>query len=847
MAEGKFVISLQNKLAEGLDGAKRDLSSFESTTQQIGKSIERAFTLTAIVVGLKKLGEAAFDCYKEFGEMDRTFKQLKIALDGNETSYKKATSLIEEMTKVTLTSKDEIEKLVAELATLGKSDADIEKITKAAVNLSNVTGKDLNASFLLINGTYEGTVGKLGKLLPEIGNLTKEQLASGGATDLINTKFGELSAKLAGDNIPQKMKNLKDSFSELKESIGGMTQGFFSPLISGIQSIVDKWNDVITTQATYAKNSDILNNKEVYNQGNALKAAVANAKIDQDKFYESWRMSMLTTPGLNKMVGGQATPIYTPKESYEKGIFAGILGNYFQQMGNVAAYSQALDRYTAANPGWDKARLELSPSPTINPPAAGKGRNGGYKAPTSILDFFIPMQKDDFYLFQQGLADSVGEGSSFSSAMSEALVSDLTAPTFTNALSAAYAGAVDGIGGTSGISGLIDSGLVNEIVAASGILDQFNTESIFTGRGVGSGLSGEIAAMGPLDAAMEGMVDAVNPVTDTLETLNTNLVLFEESLLVNYAPPKTQSQLLSEAYGGNVDGIGVYLGTSSSSTSSGTLEASAFSSVLSQITKGMKGAFDSVKLSTPSFMTDMLGPISTLLDALGPIGDILMGMNPILALLIPIIEGFVAVLGPAITSTLEPFMDVLTMVGTMLGQALLPILDALFPFISLLANILMTVLTPVIQLIAPILTIICSLFQFLSPILVAVAKMFTVLMAPVEWVADMLTALGKNMAVFIHNLINGFIYDQQAYVAFTSDAFTSLQAKLDAIDALGQNNGSISTSQSSASTASTSASYRTQSITMNFYQNAPIVGSDGMREFARIIRGEFVTLGYMGT
>ena len=83
MAEGKFVISLQNKLAEGLDGAKRDLSSFESTTQQIGKSIERAFTLTAIVVGLKKLGEAAFDCYKECGEMDRTFKQLKIALDGN--------------------------------------------------------------------------------------------------------------------------------------------------------------------------------------------------------------------------------------------------------------------------------------------------------------------------------------------------------------------------------------------------------------------------------------------------------------------------------------------------------------------------------------------------------------------------------------------------------------------------------------------------------------------------------------------------------------------------------------------------------------------------------------------
>jgi hypothetical protein len=33
-------------------------------------------------------------------------------------------------------------------------------------------------------------------------------------------------------------------------------------------------------------------------------------------------------------------------------------------------------------------------------------------------------------------------------------------------------------------------------------------------------------------------------------------------------------------------------------------------------------------------------------------------------------------------------------------------------------------------------------------------------------------------------------------------------------------------------------------VTINIYQQAPVVGSDGMRAFARMIRGEFEKLDY---
>jgi len=242
MADAKVIVSAENRLKQGLDDAKKDLLGFGDAAEAIGNKLKNALTVTAIVVGLEKLGKAAFDCFVEFGEGERRIKQLKIALDNNETSFNRATRLIDEMREMSLASKDEIEGLVAELAALGKSDEEIDKITRAAVNLSNVTGQDLNSAFTLINGTYSGTAGKLEKLIPELADLTKEQLAAGGAADIINGKFGEMSKQLAEDNIPQKIKNIQDSWGDLKENLGEAVAPLFNPILEGINQIITGWN-----------------------------------------------------------------------------------------------------------------------------------------------------------------------------------------------------------------------------------------------------------------------------------------------------------------------------------------------------------------------------------------------------------------------------------------------------------------------------------------------------------------------------------------------------------------------------------------------------------------------------
>ena len=241
MAEGKFIIKAQNDIKEGLDAAKNDLNGFADVSQSIANKVKQIFSFAAAVKGLEELGKAAFECFQEFGESERRLKQLKIALDDNQESFSKATDLIDKLKTESLASKDDIEGLVTELASLGKSDKEINAIATAAVNLSNVTGKDLNASFATISSTFSGTAGKLEKLVPEIGNLTKEQLAAGGAADIINQKFGEMSQQLAEDNIPQKIKNIKDAWSEFRENLGQAVAPAFNPIIDAINAIITKW------------------------------------------------------------------------------------------------------------------------------------------------------------------------------------------------------------------------------------------------------------------------------------------------------------------------------------------------------------------------------------------------------------------------------------------------------------------------------------------------------------------------------------------------------------------------------------------------------------------------------
>jgi hypothetical protein len=248
--QAKVVITSENKSGAGVKSAISDILGLDDAAKKIGSTLKSAFSVLAIAAAAKEIARFGVDSVKAFGDMERSMLQLRAALGNNEASFGKMTGLIEEMGKKTTASMDDIEHLVAELASLGKSDAEIEKITRASVALSNVTGGSLSESMTKLLAAQEGQTKGLKILVPEIGNLTKEQLAAGGATEVLLAKLGAVSDAMAG-GVAQDFSNLTKAADDLKESMGRNLAETFSPAIEWITRLATAWNTSLTAMSTY--------------------------------------------------------------------------------------------------------------------------------------------------------------------------------------------------------------------------------------------------------------------------------------------------------------------------------------------------------------------------------------------------------------------------------------------------------------------------------------------------------------------------------------------------------------------------------------------------------------------
>jgi hypothetical protein len=324
MREAKVLITSENKSSAGIKSAIRDLLGIDDAAKKIGDTLKTAFTITAIAGATKKIAEFGFETMKVFGDVERTMIQLRTAVGGSESSFSRMNDLIDDMAGKTLSSKDEVEGLVAELATLGKSDADIERITEASVALSNVTEKSLNEAFTQINATFTGTSGKLSKLVPELEGMTAKQLEAGGAVDLLNQKFGAISDAMA-NGIAQQFSNLGKSADDFKEAIGENLAPVFSPMIAGIARIIEKWTEAIATHNRYRKalaegNQDELAIIELEDSIKAKRSRVE--QLEADKGFQQTKLKRFEQMGGNtadvqKVIDG----IYKQEAELYQGIY----------------------------------------------------------------------------------------------------------------------------------------------------------------------------------------------------------------------------------------------------------------------------------------------------------------------------------------------------------------------------------------------------------------------------------------------------------------------------------------------------------------------------------------------
>ncbi len=293
--------------------------------------------------------------------------------------------------------------------------------------------------------------------------------------------------------------------------------------------------------------------------------------------------------------------------------------------------------------------------------------------------------------------------------------------------------------------------------------------------------------------------------------------------------------------------LGDKLGTLASKITGATSEqGSAFgASVMSSLTSnlGEAGEVAGKLAQNMATMGPLLGAIATALEY--------------------VFQGLAETLGPILNEFVQFGIEPLKELGRVIGDILKPAIEDMMPLVKDVANFLMglfnvigIVLKPIIQVLSsslsPVISLISNILEALSPVLKIFGKIFVTVTGTIQYVIQVL----QHWVAMLMNWLAGlnllgwqpFAGLKMADPGSPGNYSSYIKEKWASIDSAFNQSSVAGNVATSTSTAISSAGYQGAThVTINIFQEAPVVGDAGMRQFAKMIRNEFDQMAYYGS
>lgn len=247
-----------NDLSKDIKQSTSPLTNFGKSLKGLSMSIPGIGMVAAAVVGVTKAIQKAVREMHEWeaawAEVEASAKRIDFATKINSelketgASLRRFTNDLSDTLKSTF-SGSELSAAISGL-TFDKTGSQIRQILSVATDLSAALGTDLNTAVTQLNNTFSGTTGQLGKLFPELKNLSKEALESGKAVELVGKKVKGMAEEMS-NGVKGSLLRSKNLSSDLKEELGYYVKDFFTPIRDQISDIKKKWIDALSTRRNY--------------------------------------------------------------------------------------------------------------------------------------------------------------------------------------------------------------------------------------------------------------------------------------------------------------------------------------------------------------------------------------------------------------------------------------------------------------------------------------------------------------------------------------------------------------------------------------------------------------------
>ena len=213
-----------------IESALKALTTLESHAVKSTSRMEKAFdSLKGVAVAA--VGFIAARGIINFFEdgiagaiaQEQAFARLEAQMiatgENSEAAAKAFNDLAGELESTTKFGDDAVLSAAALAKSYGLTNDQALELTRTAADLASATGDTLESAVEQLTASYSGNVKSLGKLVPEVKGLTKEQLAAGDAVTLLSKRFAGAANKEI-QTYAGAVKQASNAFENFREAFG---------------------------------------------------------------------------------------------------------------------------------------------------------------------------------------------------------------------------------------------------------------------------------------------------------------------------------------------------------------------------------------------------------------------------------------------------------------------------------------------------------------------------------------------------------------------------------------------------------------------------------------------------
>lgn len=258
-------------------------------------------TFSLVTSGIKKAVAAVAECSDAYEKQANAETLLQTAVKNNpylnEQSVLQLKEYASHLQSISTVGDEELLPFMAQLATAGRTQTEIQDIMSAALNVSASGTMSLESAVKNLNKTFSGLSGELGESVPQIKQLTKEQLKNGEAVKVLAGQYSGMAQNVAGstggwkqfkNTLGDMQEMIGEKFSEKKNAAGQVLNNFFSKVIEKLQAakketdefraklgLIAQNDGTDATISSYQSELDLLKkeNSEIQKKKNVLSSA----------------------------------------------------------------------------------------------------------------------------------------------------------------------------------------------------------------------------------------------------------------------------------------------------------------------------------------------------------------------------------------------------------------------------------------------------------------------------------------------------------------------------------------------------------------------------------------------